>query len=264
MSYATSYAEATQLATPLSEVTWKVETFAKPGKSVTWHGAFGYLPEADVQSLMQWSKVRSLKRREVVVRQGDSGGTVMLVLEGYLKSFRTLADGREVVLDIIGPGECFGEMTAINRSPYDADVSTLTRCRLLSIDGRKYRQVLERRPESLLEILRAVGERLERATENLVDARGRTAPVRLARILLQLARVQSLGERNPLDVQLRLSQAELGSMTGLTRESVNKILGMWRDEGWLRLTGGAVTMIDCQALSRLIRDDGEHGFDEGF
>ncbi len=264
MSYATTYAEASVRTAPISAGSWNIDTFGRGARPAAPHGAFGYLPEEDVQSLMQWSKVRPLKRREVMVRQGDPGGTVTLVLEGYLKSFRTLADGREVVLDIIGPGECFGEMTAINRSMHDADVSALTRCRVLSIDGRKYRQVLQRRPESLLEILRAVGERLERATEHLVDARGRTAPVRLARILLQLARVQSLGERNPASIQLRLSQGELGSMTGLTRESVNKILGLWRDEGWLQLTAGAVTMIDCEALSRLIRDESEHGFDDAF
>jgi CRP-like cAMP-binding protein len=259
-----TYADANHRAAPMSARSWTVDKLCHGARPMTPIGAFGYLPDEDVQSLMQWSNVRPLKRREVMVRQGDPGGTVMLVLEGYLKSFRTLADGREVVLDIIGPGECFGEMTAINRSAHDADVSALTRCRVLSIDGRKYRQVLERRPESLLEILRAVGERLERATENLVDARGRTAPIRLARILLQLARVQSLGERNPAGIQLRLSQGELGSMTGLTRESVNKILGIWRDEGWLQLTAGVVTMIDCEALSRLISDESENGFDDGF
>jgi CRP-like cAMP-binding protein len=214
-----------------------------------------HLSEADQTALMQWSKVRTLKRREVLVRQGDPGGTVMLVVEGYLKVSRTLADGREVVLDIVGPGTCFGEMTVMNKSLHD--ITALSRVSLLFIDGRKFKQVLEPRPEALLAIMRSVGERLQRATDQVVDARGHSAPVRLAKTLLQMARLQLQSLHKGDAVRLRLSQSDLGAMTGLTRESVNKILANWRDAGWILQSRGTVTLIDSAALTGIMRNESE-------
>ena len=77
-------------------------------------------------------------------------------------------------------------------------------------------------------MMRLVSERLQRATSQVADALALSASARLAKALLHLASVRRScghGDTGPL----HLSQAELGAMAGLTRESVNKILGSWRE-----------------------------------
>lgn len=212
--------------------------------------AFSLLQAADRRELERWSKQQTIQRREFVIRQGEPGTNVILVLEGYVKLF-TVTDGREVVLDIVGPGASVGEVAVMNKWVHGAYATALTPCRLMLVDGRQFRQVIERRPEVLMAIMRLVSERLRRRTERMVDAIAMSAPARLAKALLQLARLQSSSLHQMNAAPLHLSQSELGSLTGLTRESVNKHLSTWRDNGWVLLNGGAVTVLNVAALSNL-------------
>jgi CRP-like cAMP-binding protein len=201
---------------------------------------------------MQWSTVRIMKRRELIFRHGDPAKAVILVLEGYVKLSTTVADGREVVLEIIGPGEYVGEVVVLNTWSHDVEATTLSRCRLLVIDGRQFRQLLERSPEGMLAIMRLVSERLQRASEKVVDALGLAASARLAKALIHLARLQLSSPSYGDSAWLCVSQSELGAMTGLTRESVNKFLHTWCNAGWIRLAGGSITLIDSAAFSSLL------------
>jgi CRP-like cAMP-binding protein len=224
-----------------------------PRKPPAGQDALAFLSEAERLSLLQRSAVQDVVRREVVFHQGDPGSSVILVSAGYIK-LSTPLEGREVVLDIVGPGSCFGEMAVLNKWPRETDATALSRCRLVAIDGRHYRQAVERKPEGLLAAMRLVSERLQRTTERMVDAVALTAPARLAKTLIHLARLRSTSLHHGDSAPLRLSQSELGSMTGLTRESVNKHLSVWRDAGWVLLSGGSVTVIDVAALSNLLSE----------
>lgn len=213
------------------------------------HGMFGMLPERELAELMRRSTIRNLRRREVIFRQGDPGGTVNLVLRGYVKMSKTLADGRDVVLEIAGPGEAFGEVAVLNKWAYENDATALSDCRLLSVDGRDFRRTFDNRPECFLTIMRLVSERLQRVTEQMVDALALSAQARLAKAIMLLGRLRSSSPGYGGKVQLTLSQTELGAMTGLTRESVNKHLGAWREAGWILLSDRSVTLINVRALS---------------
>jgi CRP-like cAMP-binding protein len=92
----------------------------------------------------------------------------------------------------------------------------------------------------------------------MTDGLDLPAPARLAKALLQLAALHSRAVGDGLQISLALSQRELGGMTGLIRESINKHLGLWRDAGWLSLTGRTITLHDVAALRGLLRDqDGD-------
>ena len=83
------------------------------------------------------------------------------------------------------------------------------------------------------------------------------APARLAKALLQLAALHSRPAADGLQISLPLSQRELGGMTGLIRESINKHLGLWREAGWLSQTGRTITLHDVAALRALLGDQGD-------
>jgi len=215
----------------------------------------GQLPERDLLDLVRRSQVRTLRARERIYRQGDPGRTVVAVLDGYVKLSSTTAAGREVVLEIVRAGRSFGELTAFNSWPRDSDAVTLSRCRLLAIDGRQFTQVMERTPDGLRMMVGLMSDRLRVATQRVLDTMALPAPARLAKALLHLAELQSPTPRDGDRLTLQLSQAELGGMTGLTRESINKRLASLRDAGWIALSGGSVTLLDIAGLESLLHDD---------
>jgi CRP/FNR family cyclic AMP-dependent transcriptional regulator len=219
------------------------------------HPALGVLPEQDRCALLRWSRIRFVKRQDVICRQGDPAKNVVLVLEGYVKLSSPLADGGEVFLEIASPGSCVGELLALHPQLHDADVSALSPCRLLMIDAKQFRQAFDRHPEGLLAVLRLASERLRRTTEQLMDSRARTAPLRLAKALLRLAKLTSSCQGNWVDLPLRLSQGEFGVLAGMSRELVNKQLGAWRDDGLIRMSGGTVASVDTAALGEMSGED---------
>ena len=218
----------------------------------------GRLLESDLVDLMRWSTVRTLSKRAQIYRRGDPGRTVIVILDGYVKLSSMTAGGREVVLEIASTGMCFGELSVLNDWPRDTDATALSRCRLLAIDGRQFTQVMARSPEALHTVIQLISRRLRTATERVLDAVALAASARLSKALIQLAELQYPAVRDGARINLQLSQAELGGMTGLARESINKHLASLRDAGWISLSGKTVTLLDCTALHRLIRDhDGE-------
>ncbi len=215
----------------------------------------GLLPERDLCALLRQSSVRSYPKNRVLFRTGDQGRSVVVVLQGYVKLSTTAANGREVVLEIAAPGSLFGELAVLNGSPRQADATTLTTCRVLVIDGGLFRRFLRATPEAMFAAIRLVAARLSATTAREMDAVALAAPVRLAKALLRLAELHSQRVEDGVRIGFRLSQRELGAMTGLIRESINKHLKAWRDAGWVELSGGAVILRDARALRDYVRDN---------
>jgi CRP/FNR family transcriptional regulator, cyclic AMP receptor protein len=212
------------------------------------------LPREELHALIRQASVLAFAERDMVFAQGDAGATVLVVVEGYVKLSSSTFGGREVVLEVAGPGAVFGELAVLNEWPRAADAAALSACRLLSIDGKQFVRTLVRAPEAMFEIIRLLSERLRSTTEQMTDGLDLPAPARLAKALMHLAALHSHPVKSGLRIDFQLSQRELGGMTGLTRESINKHLATWRDSGWVTLSDRYVTVLNPQRLQDLLRD----------
>jgi CRP/FNR family transcriptional regulator, cyclic AMP receptor protein len=219
------------------------------------HPTLAKLTEQSRRALLRWSRFRAVKRREIVWHQGDPAGAVILVVNGYLKRSTPLSDGNEVLLGLIGPGDCAGETAVLLDQPHGADLTALSACLLLMIDARQFRHAFGNEPEALLAVMRSTTEELHRTTQQLLDGRAQTTPGRLAKVLLCLPRSPSAEPDGPTRLCLRLSQSELGAMAGICREVVNRYLGIWRDAGWVELSDGRVATFDTDVMMRLSREE---------
>jgi CRP/FNR family cyclic AMP-dependent transcriptional regulator len=215
----------------------------------------GALDEQDLLTLVRQSPVRVLPKNRVLFHSGDEGRSVVLVLQGYVKLSTMAANDREVVLEIASPGTIFGELAALNGSPRRADATTLTACRVMAIDGGLFRRAVARAPDAMFAAIQLLSERLFAVTTQGTDAVSLPAPVRLAKALLHLAKLHSRRADGGLHIGFRLSQRELGAMTGLIRESINKHLKAWRAVGWIEVSGSSVTLRDVRALQDFVRDN---------
>jgi CRP-like cAMP-binding protein len=213
----------------------------------------GFLPDVELCRLAQTAEIRAFRQKQPIFRRGDAGVNLIVVLEGFVKLSTVNQDGREVVLDVVGPGSCIGELAVMCRWTHGTDATALSQCRVLSIDTRQFRQVLDRNPACLWDVMRIVGERLQKTTEQLTDALALPARAHLAKAILRLARLRQQHARDSAGPKLR--QSELAAMTGLSRENVNRLLGVWSEAGWIRIVDGLIRLVDAAPLCQLIGED---------
>jgi CRP/FNR family transcriptional regulator, cyclic AMP receptor protein len=211
---------------------------------------------ADLLALISHATMQTYDARDTLFAEGDAGRTVLVVVHGYIKLSALTPSGREVVFDVVGPNDVFGEIAVLTDRPRAATATALAPCGVLTIDGGAFTEALTRSPQAMFWMIRLLGQRVSRATEQMTDGLDLPAPSRLAKALLQLAALRSRPVKEGLQINLALSQRELGGMTGLIRESINKHLGAWRDAGWLSLSGRTITLRDVGALRALARDAG--------
>ncbi len=218
------------------------------------HEVMRLVPADLLRPLMQRAALLSYPERDEIFGQGDPGRTVMVVAGGFVKLSAVLQNGREVVLDVASPGNVIGEIAVLNGWPRAATAVALSACTLLAIDGAAFTRALAASPEALFAMIRLLSRRLRKATAQFTDGLELPAPARLAKALIELAALHSRPTPKGLQIELPVSQRELGGMTGLTRESINRHLGTWRDAGWIGLADGTITLRNIDALRDLLAD----------
>jgi CRP-like cAMP-binding protein len=215
------------------------------------HKVAGLLARHDLETMLSYAQPRALRSRAKLFGAGEAGSALYVVLSGWIKLSRDLPNGRSIVLEVAGPGSMFGELAVLCALPRAADAVALTATQLLSIDGRALIAALRTNPDAILAIVRMLGERLARTTVQMEDLVFLPAEPRLARALIRLAALTPQKSAARLQIDLGLSQRELGELTGLARESINKLLAGWRDLGCVSLEGRTLTLTDVAALQEI-------------
>ncbi len=212
---------------------------------------FGGLSEAELSELLQVTRTRALKARQELFHKGDEGSEVYLVVRGKLKALTTSDEGDDVVFSILGPGELFGEIAFLGSPERTATVSALTECELLGIDRRDFLAYLKSRPEASIKLLSVLANRLKRVSELVEDTLFLNLPVRLAKKLVHYASIYGTEKDGVVRIGLRLSQEEWGDLVGATRESINKQMRAWTEEGIIGFEQGYVHIRQPEALEAL-------------
>jgi CRP-like cAMP-binding protein len=163
-------------------------------------------------------------------------------------------EGRELLLAILMPGEIFGEIALLDGKQRTADATAMTACSLAMLDRRDVLSFLEHNPTAWPNIINVLCGRLRKADEHLAEVAFLQLPVRLAKALLR--EISAEGRpKNGVAYQVQLSQRELGNLVGAARESVNKCLRQWQDEGFVSVKGSVITITDPTALEDLAEPD---------
>ena len=240
--YRAPYLEPTAMHTP---------THAEKRKLLEGHFLFGRLNSAELDSLLTYTRVEHVPARQEIFAKGSPGDRMMAVMQGRVKISSLSPDGREVVLNIICAGELFGDIALIDGKERTADAVAMTDCDLLVLHRRDFLPFLERHADVCIVLLGVLCERLRRTSEQLEDISFRHLQSRLAKVLLRLARSDSSDKAKARRVDLGLSQRELGTIVGGTRESINKHLQALHRSGVIELEKGSILIRDVAALERI-------------
>ena len=209
------------------------------------HPLFREFPPSVIEHLGAYMTRRTVRRGATIFAKGERGTTLIAVLWGSVKISVPSSSGQEAVLNIINPGQVFGEIALLDDRARTADAIAMTDCELMVIDRRDFIPILRREPDLALKCIEVLCARIRQTSEQVEDVMYLTFPVRLPKALLRLS--DGVANRT-----VKVTQRELSNIIGMSRESTNKQLRAWEARGWVRLERGGVAVINAAALIKLI------------
>ncbi len=212
---------------------------------------FAGLSRRELDAVMAFAVKKKLDARAVVLKKGDPALQIYVIAKGRLKAITGGGEGRQAALSIMGPGEVFGEVAVLDGEPRSATITALEPCELYVIQRNDFFHFLEKTPRAAIKLLEVLARRLRRLSERLEDSTFLELDARLAKELGRLARRYGKASARGRVIDLKLSQQELGDLVGSSRESVNKQLRSWVQDGVIALEAGRVVVKDESALGAI-------------
>ncbi|MGH3768521.1 MAG: Crp/Fnr family transcriptional regulator [Pseudonocardiaceae bacterium] len=188
---------------------------------------------------------------QIICHQGDLGEHLYAVLEGLVKVVFTSERGDEMVLNIMGPEETFGELALLDGSPRSASVIALKPTSVFVLPRVQLLELMSRNPGLVDEFLKLIGKLVRKLTEQAGDLAFLDLGGRLAKVLLQLSERNDHGHGIVLD--RGLTQSDLAGMVGATRPAVNRTLKSFVARGLISVDGRTIVLHDLEALRKRSR-----------
>jgi CRP/FNR family cyclic AMP-dependent transcriptional regulator len=202
------------------------------------------VPAQDLEKVAAASRLRAVRRGQVLFTAGDPSDTVILVISGRVKVVVRSADGAELTLTVVPPGGSLGELSVADGGPRSADAEALEDSRVLLVPNDLIAELSSRVPSVTQALMSSIAATLRRLTEAASDLVFLDLPRRVAKVLLSQPR------RDDGVIELKMSQEELAHQVGGSRQSVNLALRGFERRGWIEVHDRAVTLRQAEALAR--------------
>ncbi len=214
---------------------------------------FEGISERALALFAQSSHVRWVEKGETLFTQTDPADTVYIVRSGCISLFLATPDGRELVINEMYPGDCFGELSLITERPRSTGAMAREYSEVIVIPHDRFMEGLETEPELMRRVLETTAQRLRVSSERESALAFLNSSARVSRVLLRLDQLAKE------EGTVHITQEELAQYVGLARQTVAKTLGQWRRAGWIRTGRGKIEIVDRAALVSL-REQIKHNF----
>jgi CRP/FNR family cyclic AMP-dependent transcriptional regulator len=187
-----------------------------------------------MEALARSSTLRNVRKGELLFHQDDHADAVYIVSSGAISIFLGIADGRELVINVMHPGDAFGEIALFTDQSRSTGALGREDGEVVTIPRETFMEIVEDDPELLRRVLEITAQRLRVSSERESALAFLDASARIARVLLSLD--EQLEGKNVIEI----TQEDLSQHVGLTRQTVASTLGKWRRDGWVDTTRGAI------------------------
>lgn len=194
------------------------------------------------------SEVR-LDKGQILFTEGEPAQAMYIVRSGQVKIFKLSPDGREQVLRLAGPGDCFNEVPVFDDGPNPANVQAVESSLLWAIRRTDMRRLVEEHPAIAIGFLRAFAGKLRYLTRKVEDLSFRSVTSRVAKLLLEIAEEDG---RGGLRLRRQFTQQEMAAVVGTAREMIGRAFKALEKEGAIKLDRHRVVIVSKAALARML------------
>ena len=213
---------------------------------------FAGLTSDDLDALAGLASERKVRRDEHVMRKGDPGSSLMVLVHGRVRAGAVSSEGKEVTHAMIEPGRVIGEIALLDGRPRSLDITAMVESLLLVIDRDAFLPFLTVRPALMLGVMGVLCARLRRVSATLEDVAMSPLQTRLARLLLELAESHGRATPDGTRIRLKMSQKDMSAQVAATREGVNRQLRAWHEQGVLGEVEGDILVRRPEELRGLV------------
>jgi CRP/FNR family cyclic AMP-dependent transcriptional regulator len=210
---------------------------------------FAGLDAVALERVAAGMRSRRFRRGEVIFHAGDPGDALFIIVSGDVKISLPSETGDEAILATLRPGAVFGELALLDGAPRSASATALGPTETVVLPRDRFRELIATEAGVRDALLASIAGELRRLTTHVEELHFLDITGRLAARLVRLA--EESGMPTPdggIRLRTNLTQADLAAMVGCTRQSVNKLLGQFTDDGLLRLERDGIVVIDLDGL----------------
>jgi CRP-like cAMP-binding protein len=212
---------------------------------------FRKLKPEDRERVAAVARLATYRRGELIFREGDPSDLFFMVATGRVKVFKMTPSGKDVILEIFGPGDPLGAVAVYEGFPFPASAVALEEVTCITIRKQDFFELLERYPTVVRGLLLGLTFRLVELTNRLADLTGGRVETRFARLFLKLSDESGRNERDGRFIAMPLSRQELADLTGTTIETAIRIMSRWGKDGIVRTEKEGFMLLDREALDAL-------------
>jgi CRP/FNR family cyclic AMP-dependent transcriptional regulator len=217
----------------------------KLGKILSQTRLFKDLDKQVISHLAQVSYSHTIPKGSVIYFTDERANSLYIIRHGLIFIILASVDGREMIINEIHEGECFGELAMITGLPHSTSAVAQVESEVIIVPGENLLTTMKSNSRLMESMLNVIAERLRLSNQRESALAFLDAPARLARILRILnEQIDDLG-------YISISQADLARRTGLTRQTVAKNLSRWRRAGWLLTGRGRIVLLNLEELIKI-------------
>ena len=199
---------------------------------------FSELAPADTDKLTAHCQTRTYPANAILITEGDQTDSLYVIVEGEVKVFANDNTGKEVILNILGPGEYFGEIALVDDQPRSASVMTISPTKVMIISKGNFKRCLEENPDMSFNLIRALTKQVRALTDSVKNLALMDVYGRVAHTLLDLA--------DEIDgkqvIEQKLTHQDIANMVGASREMVSRILKDLSTGGYITVDKKHITI----------------------
>lgn len=213
---------------------------------------FAGLPRAELAGLAAIMRPRSFKKDEIIFHKGDPGQVMYFIKEGEVRIYMNTDDEQQVSVAILTSGDFFGELALLDDKPRSSSAVAMERTETLTMHRDDFTAQVRQYPQIAIAILAVLSGRLRQADELIENLTFLDVYGRVAKKLLDLANDYGNDTERGREIRLSLTQRDLASLVGATRESVNRVLSLYRERGLIIVDRSRITVVKPNELRRRI------------
>jgi len=215
---------------------------------------FRDLPPEVLESVADRARRHRSARGDHLFLEADPAERVGLVLSGRLKLVQLSADGREVILRLVGPGEVFGAVAVFEGASYPASAVVMEDAEVMLWTGDVLRSAMLETPQLALNAVRLLSVRLGRMQRRVRELATERVERRIARAVLRLVRHAGRRTDDGVEIDMPVTRQEIAELTGTTLFTVSRVLSSWEESGLVRTGRQKVVILRPHALVSLAED----------
>ncbi|NPV75662.1 MAG: Crp/Fnr family transcriptional regulator [Anaerolineae bacterium] len=216
---------------------------------------FSSLSESDLVAVNQLFHEKGFEAGEYIYFLEDPAQHLFIIAEGRVKLLRHAVGGKDVLLELLVPGEFFGSLSDQDNSIYPDTAQAQTAVCALTISTEDFRKILKMYPSVAITVMDAISDRLQSAHETIRQLSMQSAEKKISYMLLKLARKLGQPQSVGLLIQTPLARDDLAEMTATTPETASRIISQFQKEGWIATGRQWIAIQDEAALRSLLEED---------